>query len=142
MSEDKTKSNDKTADASAPATAPASGVDMTKVKVIKNVTLPILKREDNVPIWVRITAPIHTGKQLKGTGEKAKMEPARLVDLVDLTTGEIMQMICNTVLESSLTEAYENDSYVGKCFLIEQQSPEGKRYKTFKILETEDPAKA
>ena len=69
--------------------------------------------------------------------ENAKMEPAMLANIVNLSTGEEMQTICNKVMESTLNEEYPDAGYVGKSFLIEQRSVPGKRYKNYRVAEIE-----
>jgi hypothetical protein len=111
---------------------------MSRVKVVKSVTLPILKQADGVPYYVRVTGAIFLGKQLKGEGEEAKQEPAHLMNITNLETGEDMQMIANTVMKSSLEEEYPENGYVGKCFQIERKAAgAGKRYKAYSIQEIE-----
>ena len=65
------------------------------------------------------------------------MEPAMLANIVNLSTGEEMQTICNKVMESTLNEEYPDAGYVGKSFLIEQRSVPGKRYKNYRVAEIE-----
>jgi len=107
-----------------------------KFKVVKNVTLPILKKEDGKEIFVQATGPIYRGKEIKATGDK-KMEPADLMPVVDLTTGEEMLLIANAVLKGTLEEEYPDNGYVGKSFSILQTKVPGKRYKNFTIKEIE-----
>lgn len=107
-------------------------------KKSKQVTLPILKKVDDVPVYVRIDSKIFEGKEVAGnSANNAKMKPARLVNVTELTSGEQMQMIVNTVLESILNENYPKESFVGKCFEIVQYQPEGKKYKNFRVAEGE-----
>lgn len=106
-----------------------------KFDVVKNVTLPLLKQQDDTTVYIQITGEIFTGKEMKGSGDKQKMEPADLMNIVDLETGEEMQMIANAVLKSTLEEEYPEAAYVGKQFAITRNSVEGKRYKTYKVQE-------
>jgi len=129
--------NEKTA---APATTPANPVSGFVPVVVKQVTLPILKKVDDVTAYVAITGKIFTGKQVSGK-DAEKMEPAQLANVVNLETGEECQIICNSVLKSTLEENYENASYVGKAFAITQYKVAGKRYKNYKISEIENPLK-
>ena len=60
------------ASAVTPEPAKAPKFDPTKVKVLKSVTLPVFKQQDNVPQYVKILEPIFTGKEIKAKdGEKA-----------------------------------------------------------------------
>lgn len=113
--------------------APATGFAFNKTK---QVTLPILKKQDDVPVYVKFIGEVFTGKEVKGnSANNAKMEPARIANVINLETGEEMQLIINTVLESILNENYPDQKYVGKCFEIIQYSPSGKKYKNFRVSE-------
>lgn len=106
-------------------------------KVVKNVTLPLLKQSDDTTVYVRIDSAIFKGKEIKGTGEAAKMEPADLMNVTELESGEQMQMIANAVLKGNLEEEYPEEGYVGKCFAVTRMKVEGKRYKNYSIQEIE-----
>jgi len=107
-------------------------------RVAKHVTLPLIKLEEETPVYVKITAPMFLGKEVKGTGDKAKMEPATLAHVVNLETGEPAQIIVNAVVVANLNECYPGDTYVNKSFqLIKHAKRDGKRYHDFSILEIE-----
>lgn len=107
------------------------------IKKVRNVTLPILTKVDDVAFYIKIILPIYLGKATiddKGVTQK----PAPLTHVIDLKTGEEMCVVLNEVLNSNLKESYENDSYVGKCFMITQYpKAAGKKYKTYSIIEIE-----
>ena len=110
----------------------------------KLLTRPVLKWEVDKPKYLKIEAAMHIGKDIKSRNAKEddkKKEPATIVDVTDLQTGEPAQIIVNAVLKSVLTDEYPNDAYVGKCFSITKQArQQGKQYDPFKIEEIEDPA--
>ena len=110
-------------------------------KVVKQVTLPILKKADNETVYIAVLGPIFQGKQVSGK-DAEKMEPAQLMNCCNLETGEECQIICNAVLKSTLEENYPDEGYVGKAFSIMQYKVEGKRYKNYKIAEIENPLAA
>jgi len=113
-----------------------TGFNPDEVKVVKNVTLPLLKKEDDRPVYIKSIGAIYKGKQVNGK-EADKMEPADLMNIVNLETGEEMQIICNAVMKSTFNEEYPDDSYIGKCFRVTQMKVEGKRYKNYSIAEIE-----
>lgn len=115
------------------ATAPA--FDPTKVKVKRVVTLPLRKWKVDEPAYLRFESEIFTGKQLKGSNEE--LAPADLANCIDLETGEQVQIIVGAVLKSTLNDEYPNNGYVGKSFMITQSKVEGKRYKTYRVVEIE-----
>jgi hypothetical protein len=111
--------------------------DPANIKVVKNVTLPILKQEDGKTYYIKITGPIFTGKEIKGEGKEAKEKPADLANIINLETGEEMQIIMNTVLKSNLEEMYPENGYVDKMFATTRSAIDGKRYKNYSIQEIE-----
>jgi len=117
--------------------AKKAAFDPSNVKVVKAVTLPILKKADDQPIFVTITSPIILGKQMAAKEGEAAQEPAHLCNVINLETGEEMQMIANTVLRGSLDETYPKESYVNKSFKIVQMKVPGKRYKNYSMFEIE-----
>lgn len=100
----------------------------------KNVTLPILKKIDNEPFYVKISGAIFQGKPIKQNGETPK-NPANLVPVINLDTGEEMLVVINKVLGSIFEENYPDNEYISKCFEIEQYQVENKEYKSFKVVE-------
>lgn len=118
-----------------------------EVKTKQQLIVPLLKQQVDKPVYFRITGPFFVGKEIKGS----KMEPAHILPVIELISGEPMQLIANAVLRSTLTEAYCNDNpevamtdkagYIGKCFRAVQRKIAGKRYKGYDLAEIEDPAK-
>lgn len=117
-----------------PAPEPVRGT-LPKFSTSRKLTYELLKKKDFETCYVKITSEIFTGKAIAGVPGQQKMEPARLCRVVDLTTGEEKEMICNKVLESALTENYEGSSYVGLCFSIRQYPITGRRYKGYELTE-------
>ena len=90
---------------------------------------------------------MYVGKEIKkGRGaapSDQNKEPATLLEVTDLSTGEIAQIVTNEVLKSTLRDEYPQDTYVGKCFSITKKGREaGKQYNKFSIEEIEDPSTA
>lgn len=107
-------------------------------KVKRAITLPLLKFVIGEPIYIKIDEPMFVGKELKGSGEKAKMEPATLVNCTNLETGEQCQVIVATVLKSILEEEFEDNGYVGKGFMITKGAKaSGKSYNPYTVAELE-----
>lgn len=107
-------------------------------KVKRNLTPPVLKLVEDVPVYVQILAPMYIGKSIAAKpGEKEK-EPATIIDCANLETGEVCQIVANTVLRSTLNETFPNDGYVDHRFSICKKSKQpGKQYNKFEILELE-----
>ena len=113
-------------------------------KVIKQVTMPSLKLVVDQPAYVKVTAAIYEGKTRendKGDDGKQKAPP-KILNVINLETGEANTLVCGVVVVSEITENYEGDSYVGKCFMIKKLGKkEGRDYFTYAISEIEDPTK-
>ena len=122
--------------AAAKKTAPATSGKT--YKTVKTLTVPLLKLQVEVPAHIKILDKMFIGKAQKPAPGKTSMEPATLVNVVDLDTGEARQMILNEALKSILNEAYANDKYVGRAFrVIKHEKVEGKKYFGFTVEEIE-----
>lgn len=107
-------------------------------KVKRNITLPLIKPQLDVPVYVKVTSKVFEGKKIEGTGDKAKMEPAHLFNCINLETGEEAQMIAPAVLMGIFKDEFPDDSYVEKGFSITKHPKgSGKRYHPFSVAELE-----
>ena len=107
-------------------------------KVKKNLTPPVLKLEEDTPVYVQITAPMYVGKVIKAKAGEKEREPAHILDCVNLETGEVCQVIASSIIQSTLTEGYPNNGYVGLRFSFTKKGKQpGKQYNKFEILELE-----
>lgn len=113
-------------------------------KTKKVLTRPVLKFTEGVTHYVKIEAAMFIGKEMKQkAGDDKKKEPATILNVIDLESGEVAQMLVNAVVKSVLTEEYPNDSYVGKCFALTKMPRQpGKQYNPFHVNEIEDPTPA
>lgn len=118
--------------------------EVSRFKVIKKVTKGLIKLKEGEPQYLKIVGPMHLGKKTTGTGDNARMEPATLLDVVNLATGETdVQIIVPTVLKSILETDYPEDTFVGKCFMITKLGKRAeKRYSEFEVAEIEEPKAA
>lgn len=106
-------------------------------KVVRKVTLPVLKISINKPYFVKIDDKIFQGKKLDND-KKDNKEPAFLVNVTDLKSGEQGQIVLNKVLKETLLEEYPDESYVGLCFqIVKKPKDMGKDYHTFSLVEIE-----
>jgi hypothetical protein len=117
---------------------------MSNFKRVRNLTLDILKFVELEPRHVKITGPIHLGKDQKAAKgeEDKKREPAHLAPCINLDDGSECQIIVSAVVLSVLSDEYPNEAYVGKCFAITKKSRvPGKQYFPYGVEEIEDPSK-
>lgn len=115
------------------ANAPAPSAPAFKIK--GHVVLPLLKWTDNVSKYLKITGPIHVGKEIQEKGATKKKEPAHLMEVIDLETGEAGEVIVATVLRGILTENFPDETYIGRGFRIMQRKIPGKDYNGFDVDE-------
>lgn len=107
-------------------------------KIKRNITLPLIKPVIDQPVYIKVTGPMFEGKKIEGTGDKAKMEPATLLNCVNLETGEDAQIIVPAVLKGIFEDEYDGDAYVGKGFAVTKHpKASGKRYHPFSVAELE-----
>lgn len=105
---------------------------------LRAITTPIFSFKNRELAFVKILGPIFEGKEIVKAGEAAK-KPAMLCPIIDLETGEQCEMICPTILVTTLQEKVSE--YVGKCFEIRvgKEKVEGKNYKPVSVYEIECP---
>lgn len=117
----------------------AAAIDLSKYRVVKHVTRPLLKLENGVQYYIKIEAPFKLAEQMKNPKKDAAgnvIPPPTIVDVINLDGGISSQMVANEVFKSELQKQYPNDSYVGKLFeLVKNTKAEGKNYNTFGITE-------
>jgi hypothetical protein len=108
-------------------------------KVKKSLTPPVLKLEEDVTHYIKITAPMYVGRVIKDDKRKEgdkEREPATIIDCVNLDGGEVCQVIATAVIKSTLSESYPDNTYVGKSFSIKKAGRQpGKQYNKFEINE-------
>lgn len=110
----------------------------SRFKKVRNVTLPLLKMVENHAVYIKSMGVMFVGKQIDD-----KKEPATLMNVVNLETGEEMQIIVPTVLKGILSEEYPDDGYVGKSFEIilhkhmDKTDPSKLKYNKFTVAEVE-----
>jgi hypothetical protein len=114
--------------------------NLAAIKVVKNVTLPLLKMLDNgTPYYVKFISEIYPGKDNK-TGKVAEGDAQQkvpdLIQVVNLETGEEQELIVSAVLKAELEEQYPELAYKGKMFRLQKfAKADGKKYATFQIAE-------
>lgn len=110
--------------------------DPSKYKRVKAITLPLLKQKDDVTCYIKIISEISVGKEVKQKKGETVMAPAQIMRVINLETGEEMEMIANAVLKSTFEENYPDKKYVNKCFAVTRHSKaQGKNYNTYSVEE-------
>lgn len=84
----------------------------TQFKKIRSVTQTVLKLENGQARNVFVLAPMYQGEKID------TKEPAILLPVVDLETGETGVIIAPAVLQTELVKTYGAMGYVGKAFEI------------------------
>lgn len=110
-----------------------------KYNRLRAVTLPTLRLVEETAVHVTVTGAMHvsTAQQRPDRDGKVK-EPATVMGVTDLDSGEVTQVIVGAVLKGILNETYPKDGYVGKSFEITKHAKAtGKRYNTYSVFEIE-----
>jgi hypothetical protein len=119
------------------------GIDISKLKVRRQVTLPLWKWADGVEKYFEVMSPIRKGKAVSTTKSKdgvedgVVMKPADLMTVRNLETGVECELIVGAVLKSTMIESYDGETYVGRMFSATQTKIEGKRYRAYSLNELE-----
>lgn len=128
------------------AATPAKPWNPADAKVLKVLTLPLIKIRAGITVHVKPTAPFYLAKPQKvKEGEEAETPPT-LLNVVNLETGEEAQIILGTMLRDIFADDYPESSYVNRGFRIicgEQKAAKsggGKRYNQYTVVEIELPA--
>lgn len=104
------------------------------------VTKPLFSLKHQPTLAVKITAAIMETDISFSEVQNTTQKP-RVVECINLETGEEGMLIASAVVESSLMRNYADGSYVGKCFLFQAGTiKEGKKYRTVQVYEIEEPA--
>lgn len=120
-----------------------------KFEKIRSVTLPLLSLKRGDIAHILMVDKIFMGRELKSESNKEgsqKKDPAHLCFVVNMDTGEEMQMIVPAVLRSTLEEEYPNSAYVARGFEVEhlgktaKGGKTGDGYNTFRVIEVRVPA--
>lgn len=107
-------------------------------KIKRAITLPLLKPQLDVPVYIKVTSKVFVGKDIAAQKGAAKMEAANLINCVNLETGEDCQMIVPAVLAGIFSDEFKDDSYVGCGFMVTKHPKgSGKAYHPFSVSELE-----
>jgi hypothetical protein len=115
-------------------------IEKAGFKISKRVTLPLFKIAPNTEYYFQIESAMFIGKEVKegrGGSEAKKKEPATLMRVINLETGELGQIICGAVLRGIFDDEYPEEKYVGKLFAIEMHKIVGKDYNGYSVTEIE-----
>jgi hypothetical protein len=128
---------------------PAPSTPAISFKRKKSITLSTLKFEVDKPLYVLLAGKLHEGKQRISRSGVVKLDssgnprkPPTLVEVIDMTTGEVAQIIAATIINTEISENYPNESYIGLGFsIMKQKRKEGREYDPYEIAEVDIPEK-
>ena len=116
-------------------------IKYTKKKLL---TRPVISmKSEGAECFIKIQSPFHEGKMREDdkAGDDKRKKSTLVLDVVNLETGEEAQLVAATMLVSTLTEEYPDDSYVGLCFHLvntgKKEGAGGQRYNKMLIEEIE-----
>ena len=148
---EKNPANKTKTDMEAPARpkGPTTAFNPADVKVAKQLVFPTLKTEPGVPIYVVPREAMFIGREMEAKEGEAKRGPATILRVHCLfggtedhpLNGKEVQIVANKLLVSTLKEAYPNDTYVNKAFMVTKsdKAKKGKNgdYFPFEVSEIE-----
>lgn len=94
-------------------TAPTEAVTRREFRRVKAVTRPVLKLVENYSVFVQVEDAIYLGEKVD-----EKKDPAHLMHVINLETGEQMLIVAPKGVVDGLTKNYPDNAYVGKTFEI------------------------
>jgi hypothetical protein len=111
-----------------------------KPKVLKRVTIPFQKIEQNKPYYFRLESELY-----EGTSNDTTKKAPTLLRVFNFERQEVMQVIAGAVLVRALTESYPNGGYVGKCFEVvmhkaAKPSAKGQPLNLYNLTEIAEPS--
>lgn len=106
--------------------------------VKRQVIMPTLNLKVGEPRVLYCVEAMRESTYKETDPKKEKEKPATIMPVGDVMDGTAYTLLVPAVLESSIREAYPQDSYVGKMFYMEKLPKRaGKRYFDFRLLEAE-----
>lgn len=109
-----------------------------KPVIKKKLILPLLKFSENETIYVKVISPIVQGKNIQSSKKVEIEKPADLCNVINMMTGDEMQIIVPAVVKSVLEQEYPDQSYVDLGFAITRgEKQPGKRYINYRVDEIE-----
>ena len=117
----------------------AKAVPGGKYPRTRSVTLPTLRLVEETAVFVTVTAPMAVSQVAQRPDKDGKVkEPATVMPVTNMDTGEVTQIIVGAALKGILTETYPKNGYVGLSFEITKHGKAaGKRYNTYSVFEIE-----
>lgn len=88
--------------------------------LIRRVSVPTISMRDPGEYFFRLTSPIR-----ERPDQNNPDKPLRLISVVNLSTGEVGEIVVATVLAQILREHYPSEAYVDRSFRILKR-PSGK----------------
>jgi hypothetical protein len=106
----------------------------------RSVTVQSLSMTKGVPYYLGFLSEVYLGEGIPSKDGKPAKQPPHLARVVNLETGEEVQVILPTVVVSELSKAYP-EGIATLCFELTVIPPrEGKNYNLANITEIEAPA--
>ena len=126
------------------AAAPAKSKRITDEKTglvfkkVKDVTVPVLKLMPGIACYIQPTKAMYVGKEIKAAAGSKPMEPATLLECIDLSTDNAGIVIVGTALKGIINDSYPDGTYIGKMFELINHGKRGdKKYNSYSLTEVE-----
>lgn len=118
------------------------GLQAKGFTVKRQVTMPTLSmKETGASRILQFNEAMHVSTYKDPDPSKAKEKPATVAAVTDMESGEVLQFLVPSVVQSQLEREYPEQAYVTKVFQITCQGKRpSKRYRDFTIIEVEQKA--
>jgi hypothetical protein len=110
----------------------------------RRITLPSLSMKKKGDLRYLVIADVMRVSKVvdKPTADGKVKDPATVCTVGDVLSGEVFTWLVPAVCKSNLQNEYQEDTYVGKCFAVENMGrrSEGQRYNDFSLSEVDASA--
>lgn len=116
-----------------------SAFDPTQYEA-KDLTTSFKWQEEKV-YFFKVTGPMRVSERNFGEDDdapkgkkKAKREPPTLLPVINLETGDKLEIIASAVIKSTLERSFTGEAYIGESFrMVQHAKPPGKNYRRYTI---------
>lgn len=114
---------------------------LTNYTIGRQLTVPSTSLKIDETRFIHVKEAMREGTHtFNSKGEKVGKfdNPPTLLRIIDLGTGELMDLIVPTVMHGVLGESYPDGDYVNRLFSVTLRKIEGKRYNRVEMYELEE----
>lgn len=120
-----------------PARSVSAGRTVKAVELVKQYTVALIAMVHEGDLLCEIRSKIYQ-MELPVKGRTETMQPARIVDVINLQTGEYQALICNETMVSAFERAGQETPIIGRFFALKcGDMVADKRYRMVDVVEVQ-----